>query len=530
VMPADNLIPGTKKSNEYPRTFLFAGILAAIICTLAPVLSTTTLPYVDYPIHLSMFGTIHDLKDVDSSPDNPFAFRMLTPYSGTFWLAGLVMKFLPIETSGKAVLAIYFILTPLFFMGLLKACHQPLIYGFFIFPLLFNFNLSWGFIPFLLAVPVLFCVLALSVKLSLQEGKALPYILAGTLLLLFFVHLFVFIIGAVLAGTIRCIGKGSLKRKLIQVTGIFLPSGLMGGIWYSGLRFSDADQIFLSKKLIIPSLWVKLKYFPDYAISGDPFWGYRAVFWIILGAMALIIWVNRSQYGSLSKMIDNPHTRIRWTISITVLVLYFVCPYSLLTAVWLYNRLAFLVLAAIILVLPDQLHFRRSVFVSICVLLIAAMSGYTTWIYSRFESEANPGLACLSKIEPGKNLTGLILNARSQYTDHSVYDHIDQYYQIRYDGIVHNPFAVLTHMPVQYREPWMSREANLQFETYTRRGITITDSQFEQNDYFLVRLSNRGSNPIPELFGDHLFDIRPVVQEHPWIVFQKDLPEVAGTR
>lgn len=493
----------------------------ASIAIILPILMVDLLPFVDYPLHLSLIGILRDLDDPAASAVQ-YHVRWFTPYSGMYWIAALMVSAVPIETIGKLLLILYMVFTPPAFMVFLRATGQNPRYGLLMYPLLYNFNLSWGFLPFLISMPLVFLTLSVTVAVALRNSKPATAVLPVLLIFLFFMHLFAFLVTLFLVAVIILSGTGTFRQKLWLLVWFGAAPVLVNWIWYRGLSYSVADQVFLSKKLVIPPVLSKLAFLPEYILSGDPFRGYGVVLGSMAGIMILYCMLDRLRSERLKSAGFPAGLRIRWIVPAAVLGAYLACPYSLLTAVWLFNRLAFLVPATLILVLPANPP-RRMIADCLLILIIAGFGLYTVRLYLLFEREAVEGLACLERIEPGKRLEGCFIDSRSRYTDHTVYDHFDQYYQIRYEGVVHNPFAVLTHMPIRYTDPHFKREAGVTGCRGNPPGWRLP--RFREIDYFFLRqYPEKGSNPIPYLFGDNLFDVRQAVVSGPWSIYQKKDP------
>ncbi len=502
------------------QTVLILGFFLSALFVAMPFLSVPVFPFVDYPLHLSLIQIASGRFPADSPIPGQFTTHWFTPYSITYLLSAILP--FPVEITGKVLLLFYVFFTPLSFLFLLKSLRMNPAYSLFIFPLLFNFNLSWGFIPFLISIPMLFTAAAAACKAALNEQDRIPFAVSGIVTLIFFTHLFTFILVCILIPVIFLLGRGSLRRKVKSTIVSCFPGGVLSLIWYSTLHFSRADSVFLSKRFIIPGIGLKLRFFPDYVISGDPGLMYR---WVFYGLICLAVIIVISVKPHTLKYQD-PQTaseiRLRRGIAVTLWSLYFLCPYSLLTAVWLFNRIAWTALAGTILLLPAQTPPKRKYLFLGVVLLTIILSVRMTWLFLEFEKESLPAFQCMSGLEKGRRLRTLILSSRSRWSDQTPYDHFGQYYQLRYNGIVHNPFAVLTHMPIHYTADRMGREAGSRPEvTHDARGYHA-DVRFSDNDYFLLRRPARlTADPIPQLFGANARKLRLLRAVSDWIVFEK---------
>ncbi len=472
----------TRRNSAYSgqrieRIVFWSGLLALTLLPLVVIASVRFPPLVDYPVHLTLFQAVAETSDSDFSCGESLKFDWFTPYSAVYLPARWLVPLITAEGYAKSLIGWYFILTPLSFIFLLHAAGRPRNYALFIPLMLFNFNFSWGFLPFLAAIPLVFISLALIIRTGDSDWRGWSLLYSLAMLLIFTMHLFAWMIALLLSCAAALATPRSQRLRAIGACVIAnLPAGILFFIWRSHLTFSGADEVFLSKKLQIPSPWIKLKYFPDFVISGDPGWGARYVFFAMAGIA--IVYMILSVRGKRT-------VTIRCGIIVFCMVLaYFLCPYSSLTAVWLFNRLAFFVAAASLLLLPT--HTRKRVYAD-GVLILAGLSLniHMADLYYRFDAEASPAFDCISHATRPERLACIMTDTRSRFTDHSVYDHIDQFAQVMGKGCVINPFALLSHMPIQYPPDSIDEKDRMQI----RPGRLPDADQIGYFDAFLVRVT-----------------------------------------
>jgi len=468
---------------------------------------------------------IEILSDINTGSDT-FETQWYTPYSLTFILGKFINLFFSIESTGRILLSLYFIFTPLSFLYVLSTLGQRLRLGLFIFPILYNFNLSWGFIPFLISVPLLFLVLGVCIETGAGKSGLHRIGLPFLVILLLFTHLFSYLIAVILVTAILISSKIKLNRRLADWLLAIGPSLALGAIWYSRLTYNVADEYFLAKSFKMVPLSIKLKFFSDFVLSGDSGYVYRIIFWILTGLLVLNLFPLKPEKTIILTADKHSRRIYGYIIGCILVLLYLICPYSMLTAVWLFNRLSFLVFAGIVLMLPQRKSFFHSVLDFTVIGVMCLLSIYTANRYLRFEQSARPCIEILDQLKPDGRLRMILLDNRSEFTDHTPFDHIDQYYQIRQDGIVHNPFAVLTHMPVRYKQKHMALQAKFRPEVYFRDGRYLLDRRFDGYDYFLIRFPVNSSDRLRgEIFQDHLEKIRPLYQNEQWMVFETIIQE-----
>ena len=503
-------------SLKHANTYILMGVLLFGVCLAAviiPVLTTSIYPMTDYPVHLM-------LLDAAASGDNCWETQWFTPYSMSF-LAGSVCTALcsPL-TAGKILLIFYFLGTPLAFIWLIKNSGSPLAYSFVIFPLLYNFNVSWGFLPFLVSMPVFMAGLAAVMQWLRQTSAAWLCTGAAFLLILFFTHLFTWMIATALITVLVLLGSTSIKQRILGIVCFILPSSILATAWYSVLKFSAADHVFLDKGIRFPPMNLKFRFFPDYVMSGYADAHGMVLFWLL--CLSLLILAAGAWKYRKPRNQDRSH-RLRWIIPAVMLAIYLTCPYSMLTAVWLFNRIAWLTVALLVMAIPaSSQKIFSSGFVLATVLITLCLSIQTTNVYMNFQEEASGAIHCMARLPQGEALRFLPLSTRSRFTDHTPYDHIDAYYAVLFRGKIHNPFAVLTHMPIKYNSDKMMKEA-----AYTPAVQRVGNKlefhpQPERHRFFLVRGQNGSPRHVlPAVFGDTLRYLQVVCEQDDWMLLER---------
>lgn len=523
----------SSKQRGFFRSVHFSGlsfcVIALTAAMLTPIWASDLLPFTDYPVHLAMAQSAGIPGRSQSFGVDRFETHWFTPYSVAYQVMIQAGRVFPIEMTGKIMISLYLITTPLLLMRLLKTLGKPPYLALPFYLMLYNFNVSWGFLPFLTAVPILFEIIVQIVLYLKRPTLPRGFLLAGWLILLFFTHLFALVIAmAIMVGTGLTVAASG-KRSALSIMITSIPVAVIVAAWKFSLHFNQADRFFLDKGIRMAPLSLKFRFLPDYIISGDPGWTSRILFSLLLVMISLRFFPGRDKSGPdmIRETERNPITadhlligRIQIALVASVWLLYLVCPYSWMTAVWLFNRITFLAAGLTLVLLPSKSRVSTAAWMTGITLTGLLLAGQITARHIAFDSEARPGLALLHRIPPAKNLRYLPLNTRSAFCDHNPYQHFGLYYQLHQNGIVHNPFAVLSHMPVRYRDEWMTIESS--FRPEIRRDSTglSADLAVSRNEYFLLRLAP-GDSPftVGRLFQDQMQQLPIVIGfENPWLL------------
>ncbi len=442
--------------NRFPPfrlTVNTAALIVGIAVSLIPVFSADVFPFVDYPLHLSMMQDFKEVFTPGTHAAETYDPRFFTPYLGMFLTGTLFSLFFPIEFAGKLIIALYIILTPLSLAYLFRKLKVNMAYVILTLPFLYNFNLYWGFLPYLLSVPLMFFLLG-----SLAETRH-PVTTAGILknsllsILVFFTHLFSFLIIIPLWIITGIINSTSRHREWRQYLALLPGVGLLG-IWFLSLRYTEADRFFFKKNFRFGPLTYKLKFFPDFVISGDPDNVSRllfAAFTIIFLFILLLVLRGKRTLAQPEERADGRRKLLRAVIPAYFILLYLAMPYAMLNAVWLFNRTAFLICLTLPLLLPKGNKRASLMCIGAALLLTMIHSSDAYYRFRGFQEESRNFFICLEKMDKGENLYSVMLNERSQWADHTPYAHFPFYYALRKNGHLPNPFAVLAHMVLEYK-------------------------------------------------------------------------------
>ncbi|MBN1879062.1 hypothetical protein JW823_03035 [bacterium] len=530
------------RMNPLTKTTAYSGItrisgeyLCLVILTvsmLIPLWTPDLLPFTDYPVHLALVQAAGSPGRAQSQSAERFETHWFTPYAIPYQVMRWIAVISPIETAGKLLLSVYLIATPLLFIRLFRALGKPGYLALPVFLMLYNFNIYWGFLPFLTAIPLLIEIMTQSVSIARNPSGRRIFLLTSLFIILFFTHLFALLIGIACCVSTSLIGAWKGKKISLLMLLCPIPALCITLVWRMTLQFNSADQYFLRKGIRMAPFSLKFRFLPDYIISGDPGWTSRIIFFILLVMIGLRLIPRKKMGNDGSNMRDHvvlmdsnsgTNKRLALGLVVTIWLLYFICPYSWLTAVWLFNRLAFLAAALTLTLLPSDSRFSRQAWIMGITLSGIILSWTITDRHLAFDREARSGLGTLHRIPPGERLRFLPFNARSAYCDHTPYEHFGQYYQLHQNGSIYNPFAVLTHMPIRYARQWMATEASFRPEIRRTNSGIEADLAVNRNDYFLIRLSPDDTpDKIGRLFLEQLHQLPDIVyQESSWLLLAR---------
>lgn len=202
-----------------------AGLIGLIvILLLLPVWIVRYPPLVDYPNHLARYYILAHLQDPNLHLSQFYASRwQASPYVAVDVLAVFLQKLLPIDIVGRLILSISMLALPLACYVFLRQIDYDSRY-LAAWALVISYGPVFlaGFVNDALATALCFWLLALCLK-YMAEPDWKPWF--GSLIvatLLYFTHLFGFVIGTMIVFT-YCVLTRQTVRRLFAATSVFVP-------------------------------------------------------------------------------------------------------------------------------------------------------------------------------------------------------------------------------------------------------------------------------------------------------------------
>jgi hypothetical protein len=211
---------------------LFVGLIAL---HLALVLSARLYPFTDLPDHLAAATIARHAGDASSPLAHYYRVEaFLKPNTFHVWFCSLPL-FPSAEAANRALFALYVVLFPLSVLLALRKVGGSPRFAFLSFLFVYNFNVSWGFAGYTLAVPLalLFCR---SFVLDERGVSGAPRAAgaAASLVLLYFVHVLAALF-CVLILFLRLVSRGSGGRRAVAASvSAALPLALLVFTWWRG--------------------------------------------------------------------------------------------------------------------------------------------------------------------------------------------------------------------------------------------------------------------------------------------------------
>jgi len=167
----------------------FPLIFAAMMLLHIVLINATRLyPFTDLPNHLAA-ATIHRYYGEAGNRFAEFFSIDLFPKPNVFHLLFCSLRLFPsVEFANRIYLSLYTAALPLSLLLLIRRFRGDRWFSLLAFPLLYSYSVSWGFVGFFFALPIVLASFVLMTDSAERGGMKRGLLLAGLLASLFFVH------------------------------------------------------------------------------------------------------------------------------------------------------------------------------------------------------------------------------------------------------------------------------------------------------------------------------------------------------
>ncbi len=477
------------------------------VCYVGLFLNQTLYPFVDLPNHLAE-AAIYKLSN--SSIFNNFYHVSggIEPNSLHYIFISL---FNDIEKGNKLYYALCAISLPVFTFLLIKRLGGNWEFSVLSLLLIFNYNVSFGFAGFTLAIP-----LVLSVFYLLCINKPWSKIfLSFVLVLLFFTHILGLLFSLFLIAAIALLKSKSIKEGAGQIW-FAIPVLFLLFIWHSSAFKGEQSTLsFLLDyytKNYFPELYLRSKIlvFDNFALAD----GYLGVLIALFFSVAILL---PFFMGLLSEKISYLRLKNFYEMNrpasiflFVSLVCFFGLPSELPGQGILYQRFSVLLLIAIIIV--GSILYTKPLSNVHRVVLVAVVffHGILWYDYlSKFDNENSSFSASLfNSIPKNKILGGVMVDYK--YRGRPVYIHFANYYIVWNHGIA-------TTKVIDYRfgsiKRTTSKDILPEYQEWSGTTGLIPD-EYKNLDYLLLRgePKNLPANAI-RMAGDRVWQVINVKQD-----------------
>ncbi len=489
-------------------------VVLAIVAS-APAWIVRYPPLQDMPFHLATMRAVHDFHSSYYGFDRYFELTFgRTQYVCYYVIGSLLAYVVGVVNANIALMCVYLAGTPLAMRALLRALGKDERLSILVIPLLVNVMFSFGLLPFMFGIPIMFLALARAIEDLETPTRARGTVLAALCFALFYSHVFPFgLFGLGYAAMF----PWKHPRRWARAIAPTLPT-LAAMTWWFG--FTEAGRIARgavngeSKDAVQPL---------DQAL-GNAYGWVTNVFrdtsdeaWFIATIAVAFLAFGLAQ-GDRERA--RPEARLLVVLPIACFVLYFTTGESR-GPVWLFSqRFPILFLMTMIPMLRFPAGARGFALTAAAVAVAVGSTVNVCKHYIRFQlDEVGDIDGAIAAIPPAQKVAALIFDKYSAVTNWAPFLHFGSYYQLKKGGMVEFTYAGYAHWPFDFKNGQYPPQPGLppgparpRWE-WTPESISVNGELYPYYDYVLVR--GNGFRPPEGTFhvtwrGDH------------WTVWKRD--------
>jgi hypothetical protein len=500
--------------SAFPIAFAGLALLAVL-----PLWIGEYMPMVDLPQHAAQLSIGQHWQDPEFGYPRYFHANWLTNQLFAYSVVRLFMAFLPLVLALKCTLSLAVVGVPLGVRLLLSRVGGDRWLSLLAFPVAYSFCFYWGFLNFIVAIPLGLCFIALAVGYAVAPSRRRALGLVAYAHFLFFAHVLVLAYSGLIAAALVLARSPSRRDKLLGCAALasVLPAV---AIWWATIQG------------LAPST------------TGTPVFGYWGLHRLSEFLSFQVGVEERDPRGAviggvlmlLPFLIGARPSREPWRwIPLGVTVLAFFCvPLSAIEVDLIYGRFAAFVLPMLLFALerpskpaeapravpaaapqagpaqplPSHLTLaggRRALAAALVALQLLSL----TLTFRAFDAEARALDPVLATAEPHKRVLYLPTAPASAVSFSWPYSHFGQWYQVKRGGLVDFSFAEFFPMWYRYRDEQLPGLPD-EFDWHPQ-SFRWSAHHGERFDYLLVR------GPIvPEWFEGEPERVYTVVQNQEW--------------
>jgi hypothetical protein len=503
------------RMKKHPRRLAFPIAFAGLaLLAVAPLWIGEYMPMVDLPQHAAQLSIGQHWQDPEFGYPRHFHPNWLTNQLFAYSVVQLFMVFVPLVAALKCTLSLAVVGVPLGARLLLSRVGGDRWLSLLAFPVAYNFCFYWGFLNFIVSIPLGLCFIALAVGYAVAPSRRRALGLVASVHFLFFAHVLVLAYSGLIAAALVFARAPSRRDKLLGCAALasVLPAVAIWWATIQGLAPSTTGTPVFG-------YWGlhRLAEFSSFQVGVEEHDPRGALIGCIFMLLPFLMGARPSR------------ERWRW-IPLGVTVLAFFCvPLSAIEVDLIYGRFAAFVLPTLLFALeparpqaaeaprlqPVEAPRPRWGFTlargrhALAVALVALQLLSLTLTFRAFDAEARSLDGVLAAAEPHKRVLYLPTSPASAVSFSWPYSHFGQWYQVKRGGLVDFSFAEFFPMWYRYRSeqlPGLPDEFDWHPESFRWSA-----HHGERFDYLLVR------GPIvPEWFEGEPERVYTVVQNREW--------------
>jgi len=444
--------------------------LAFCVCALAallPIWTVKYLPMTDLPQHAAQIFMWSHINDPGLRLRDTYELNWFTPYLLGYATVGVLGWLMPLFVALKVVITLSVLGTPAALRHLLRTADANQWWSLLGFPAAFGFSFYWGFLNYLVAIPLGLLFLALVVRHGRSPSKRTSTLVATSALLLLVAHVLVLGICGLAACCIVIANTSSRRERMLRLLPLAAPV-LLVGAWSVTTRARESQ-------VSVPTVWnvglFRIFELPALIFAVPDRQQAVAAFGLAVG-LAVIAG------GRVARQ------RWRWLPLVATLVVFLLAPHRGFGTYFLYQRFAVWVLLFGVLAIDADGKglLRQKLFhVSLALLVVVWLMALAVR-HQAVDVDARQFDGLLTKMEPNKRVLSLSFLRENERVIGAPFLHFPAWYQAEKGGVLGFSFAVFFPEIVRYR-PGHAPRMTMHLEWEPQLFQWARDGDY---DYFVV--------------------------------------------
>ncbi|MEN8168667.1 MAG: hypothetical protein ABFS08_00410 [Pseudomonadota bacterium] len=476
--------------NQWLVRLYYLMVLSALVASLFILWHVRFPPMQDYPAHLMVANIVSTAKDATYDWHEYYHIEpKIGPYSASYYLIHLFQKFLDIEDAGKAALSLYFMLIAMFVVYYsriqIRQNHLPWLM-LLIFPLSYNQVYYFGFLNYLISIPILLWLIIDYQRIGLaSRNKVCTGLQLVAPLLLFLLHPFTLLLYCGLSLSSLAFRKIK-KKNFVKEHWIPLLWTVLFIVWFVAANIGGERGATAFPDLYYYWSIQRILSFLVLPISGHhtfPVSLYVMPAWAILGYVLL-----RSEQHT------KPMVSYKYLL-ILLFLAYMLLPFNFLGYSYFSSRLVAPLYMFLAVYLSYKVIEARYLAVIMIFMVVVYYDIYKTHqsVSGEIERQLIP---LIEKIPRNSRVLPLYRNGGSEYLDQHIYPqaffHTHNYYHVLVGGGVSLGLVYNDMLPVRYNDNTIKMATN---------GVVWTKMELQRAskkyDYMLIRSRLSVADAIP---------------------------------
>ena len=484
-----------------PRDLFWPAFLLCAAVSLVPIWSVTRLPLTDLPQHAAQVFFWQHYDDPQYGIAARAEFQWFSPYLLGYAAWRLLAVFLPIAVGAKVLASLAVLALPCSFLLWFKHTGQEERWWALLgFPLAYGFSFYFGFLNFILALPIGIAVLAWASSYARAPGLRMGLTVALAGFVLFFAHGLVMCFALAISASLVLAHAPNVKaaaRRFWPFALWLLPTAAYAVLY---IRMREHGEWVGRSWQRWDLGWDRVLFLPHYLIGFPQDW---------LGAAWVVAVALTAGY-----VLRPVRAAANWIPSAWALAVVLLSPDTCLgTKFFCYRFASFLPPFLLSGLSPRgslaRMKAVRGTVLALTLFWLAVLSVR----FHGFEDEARAFNAVLERLPPQKTVLPLIFDPRSEHVYGLPYLHFATWYEVEKGGRAGFSFVDFGSCLLRNR-PGVHKLAD---EALQITPEIFTWDEYRHFDYFLVRAKEDKS---AALFARADVPVECVVQSGEWYLYE----------